>query len=112
MHYLDTAMIAAECAGFRAALAAQGAPCFADAFMTAPSPGLLARAIRNEYYDTEDRYLAALGQALRAEYEAIVDAGFLLQLDCPDLALERHLSFQDRPLAEFLDFVERVVTTR
>ena len=53
--------------------------------------------------------LAALGKALRIEYEAIVNSGFLLQLDCPDLALERHLSYQDRPLGEFLGFVERVV---
>jgi len=52
--------------------------------------------------------LAALGKALRVEYEAIVNSGFLLQLDCPDLALERHLSYQDRPLGEFLGFVERV----
>ncbi len=48
---------------------------------------------------------------MREEYEAIVSAGFLLQLDCPDLALERHLSYQDRPLGDFLGFVERVVAT-
>ncbi len=67
--------------------------------------------MKNEYYDTEAAYLAALGAALREEYEAIVGAGFLLQLDCPDLALERHLSYQDRPLGDFLGFVERVVAT-
>jgi 5-methyltetrahydropteroyltriglutamate--homocysteine methyltransferase len=47
--------------------------------------------------------------ALKIEYEAIVGAGFLLQLDCPDLALERHLTYNDRPLADFLGFVEQVV---
>jgi 5-methyltetrahydropteroyltriglutamate--homocysteine methyltransferase len=52
-----------------------------------------------------------LGQALRVEYEAIVGAGFLLQIDAPDLALERHVSFQDRPLGDFIDFAERVVAT-
>jgi len=67
--------------------------------------------MKNEYYDSDEAYLAALGTALSIEYEAIVKAGFLLQLDCPDLALERHLSYQDRPLGEFLGFVERVIET-
>jgi 5-methyltetrahydropteroyltriglutamate--homocysteine methyltransferase len=66
--------------------------------------------MKNEYYDSEEAYLAALATALRGEYETIVRRGFLLQLDCPDLALERHLSYQDRPLGDFLGFVERVVT--
>ena len=65
--------------------------------------------MKNEYYDTEEAYLDALADALRVEYEAIVGHGFLLQLDCPDLALERHITYQDRPLAEFLGFAERVV---
>ena len=84
---------------------------FVEAFLTAPSPGIVAAAIRNEYYDTEDAYLTAIGRALQVEYEAIAGQGFLLQLDCPDLALEHHISFQDRPLSDFLDFVERVVAT-
>ena len=67
--------------------------------------------MKNEHYPTEEAYLDDLGAALREEYEAIVGAGFLLQLDCPDLALERHLSYQDRPLSDFLGFVERVVAT-
>ncbi len=54
-------------------------------------------------------YLEALAAALRVEYEAIHRHGFLLQLDCPDLALERHLSFAERPLADFLRFVDSVV---
>jgi len=65
--------------------------------------------MRNEHYDSEEAYLAALADALRVEYAAIVRHGFLLQLDCPDLALERHITYQDRPLADFLGFVERVV---
>src|SRR5215813_4099506 len=67
--------------------------------------------MKNEYYDSEEAYLAAIGTALKGEYETIVRRGFLLQLDCPDLALERHLSYQDRPLGDFLGFVERVVRT-
>ena len=82
---------------------------FAEPFLTAPSPGIVAAAMKNEYYASEDAYLDALADALRVEYEAIVDNGFLLQLDCPDLALERHITYQDRPLTEFLGFVERVV---
>jgi 5-methyltetrahydropteroyltriglutamate--homocysteine methyltransferase len=110
VRYLGRGAIDAECADFRAALAAAGAG-FAETFVTAPSPGIIAAAMKNEYYETEEAYLAAIGAALREEYAAIVEAGFLLQLDCPDLALERHLSYQDRPLGDFLDFVGRVVAT-
>jgi 5-methyltetrahydropteroyltriglutamate--homocysteine methyltransferase len=107
--YLDPALIQAECEEFLATMQEVGS--FAEPFMTAPSPGIIAAALLNAHYDTEDGYLAALGQALRVEYEAIHRAGFLLQIDAPDLALERHVSFQDRPLGDFLDFAERVVAT-
>jgi 5-methyltetrahydropteroyltriglutamate--homocysteine methyltransferase len=107
---LGTAAIEAECADFQAALDETGAH-FVEPFVTAPSPGIIAGAMKNEYYDTEEAYLDALGKALQPEYETIVKRGFVLQLDCPDLALERHLSYQDRPLSDFLGFVERVVTT-
>jgi 5-methyltetrahydropteroyltriglutamate--homocysteine methyltransferase len=110
VRYLGRAAVEAEIADFRAALAETGAH-FVEPFLTAPSPGIIAGAMKNEFYDSEAAYLAALGAALREEYEAIVGAGFLLQLDCPDLALERHLSYQDRPLGDFLGFVERVVET-
>ena len=100
--------IEAECADFRAALApVQGR--HVEAFLTAPSPGIIASIVQNEHYDSFERYLDALGAALQVEYEAIVAAGFLLQLDCPDLALERHTSYRDRPLADFVGFVEAVV---
>jgi 5-methyltetrahydropteroyltriglutamate--homocysteine methyltransferase len=108
VRYLDPAAVHAECDDFRAALdVADGG--FVEPFLTAPSPGIVAAAIKNEHYDTEDAYLDALADALRVEYEAIVGHGFVLQLDCPDLALERHISYQDRPLADFQDFVARVV---
>ena len=110
VRYLGRGAVDVECADFRAALDAAGAD-FAETFVTAPSPGIIAAAMKNEYYETEEAYLAAIGAALREEYAAIVEAGFLLQLDCPDLALERHLSYQDRPLGDFLDFVGRVVAT-
>jgi 5-methyltetrahydropteroyltriglutamate--homocysteine methyltransferase len=110
VHYLDRATIDAECADFRTALDAAGGG-FAEPFMTAPSPGIIAAAMANAWYDTEHAYLAALGQALRVEYETVVRAGFLLQIDAPDLALERHVSYQDRPLADFVAFAELVVAT-
>ncbi|HVV91964.1 MAG TPA: epoxyalkane--coenzyme M transferase [Hyphomicrobiales bacterium] len=106
--YRDPAEAAVEPAEFRAALEALDEP-FEEAFLTAPSPGIVAAAVKNEHYPDRDAYLDALGEALRLDYEAIVDAGFILQLDCPDLALERHLSFDTRPLSEFLAFVEAVV---
>jgi 5-methyltetrahydropteroyltriglutamate--homocysteine methyltransferase len=110
VRYLGTAAVEAECGDFQAALDETGTH-FIEPFVTAPSPGIIAGAMKNEYYDSEEAYLAAIGAALKAEYETIVRRGFLLQLDCPDLALERHLSYQDRPLGDFLGFVERVVAT-
>src|SRR6266481_5424621 len=103
--YLDAGAIADECHHFRNVLA-ETPGVFVEPFMSAPSPGIVAMAVRNEYYDTLEAYLAALGAALRIEYEAIVKHGFLLQIDAPDLALERHITFKDRPVA---DFVEQVV---
>jgi 5-methyltetrahydropteroyltriglutamate--homocysteine methyltransferase len=108
IRYLGPAAIEAECTDFQAALDDSGTK-FVEPFVTAPSPGIIAGAMKNEHYDSEEAYLAALATALRGEYETIVRRGFLLQLDCPDLALERHLSYQDRPLGDFLGFVERVV---
>ena len=110
VRYLGKSAIEEECADFQAALDATGTH-FVEPFLTAPSPGIIAGAMKNEHYDTEEAYLDALGAALREEYETIVAHDFLLQLDCPDLALERHLSYQDRPLGDFLGFVERVVAT-
>ena len=108
VHYLDARAVHDECETFQAAMdAAPGS--FVEPFMTAPSPGIVASAMRNEHYGSDSDYLAALTEALRIEYEAIVEHGFLLQLDCPDLALERHISYQDRPLSDFVAFVETVV---
>jgi 5-methyltetrahydropteroyltriglutamate--homocysteine methyltransferase len=110
VRYVDRDAVQAECTDFRAALDAVGEQ-YAEAFMTAPSPGIIAAAMRNRWYDSEDAYLAALGRALQVEYEAIVQHGFVLQIDAPDLAMERHISYQDRPLGDFVGFVERVVAT-
>jgi 5-methyltetrahydropteroyltriglutamate--homocysteine methyltransferase len=108
IRYLDPALVHRECGDFRTALDAAGNR-FVEPFLTAPSPGIVAAAVLNEHYASEEAYLAALAAALKVEYDAIVGHGFLLQLDCPDLALERHVSYMDRPLGDFLGFVERVV---
>jgi 5-methyltetrahydropteroyltriglutamate--homocysteine methyltransferase len=110
VRYLDAAAIDEECRTFKTVLE-ENPGAFVEPFMCAPSPGILATAVRNEHYDTLAAYLAALGAALQVEYEAIVRNGFLLQIDAPDLALERHITYKDRPLSAFTDFVEEVVAT-
>ena len=70
---------------------------------------VVATAMKNSFYPDEDAYLDALAEALRIEYEAAHRHGYLLQIDAPDLALERHLSFAEQPIANFLAFVERGV---
>jgi 5-methyltetrahydropteroyltriglutamate--homocysteine methyltransferase len=106
--YADAKAIETECSDFRAALEEAGGG-YVEPFLTAPSPGIIASIVQNEHYDSFERYLDALSAALQIEYETIVRNGFLLQLDCPDLALERHTSYLDRPLGEFVGFVELVV---
>src|SRR5690606_1522206 len=70
-------------------------------FYTSPSPGQIGRYLKNAYYKTEEDYLFALADVMAREYKAIVDAGFVLQLDCPDLALSRHTVFAHLSLADF-----------
>jgi 5-methyltetrahydropteroyltriglutamate--homocysteine methyltransferase len=65
------------------------------AFMNAASPGVIALFLPNQYYPSREKYIEALAEVMKAEYRAIIDAGFDLQLDCPDLALSRHMLFQD-----------------
>ena len=80
-----------------------------DAFITAPSPGMLAAAMHNRYDENDEEYLNALGTAVSLEYHAAVNNGLLLQIDAPDLAMERHLTFADKPIGVFLTFIENVV---
>ena len=74
-------------------------------FMTAASPGIVALTLANRYYDSHEDYVFTLAEELRKEYEIIVANGLTLQLDCPDLAMERHISYQDEPLSAFRDMV-------
>ncbi len=94
----DFAAVEADIARSRAAGAAAGAQ---EMFMTSPSPGQIARYLKNQHYPSDEAYLYALADVMAREYRAIVDAGFVLQLDCPDLALSRHMVFAHLSLAEF-----------
>jgi len=108
VRYLDEGPVAKECDDFARLLAAHEAR-FVETFVTAPSPGIVACAMQNVHYASLEDYVRALADALRTEYEAIAARGFVLQIDCPDLAMERHTLFADRPLEDFLAFVDVVV---
>jgi 5-methyltetrahydropteroyltriglutamate--homocysteine methyltransferase len=77
-----------------------------EVFMTAASPGVIAHFLHNEYYPSREAYLARLVEVMKEEYDAIVAAGFVLQVDCPDLAMGRHLAFPDLSNAEFVKIAE------
>ena len=77
-----------------------------EVFMTAASPGVISFFLQNQYYPSREEYLAALADAMHEEYLAIHQAGFLLQLDCPDLAMGRHMQFPDLSNEEFLKLAE------
>jgi 5-methyltetrahydropteroyltriglutamate--homocysteine methyltransferase len=95
----DLAPLRKDIERLKAAMSAAGAT---EGFLNAASPGLIAMFQPNEHYPTQDAYLGALAEAMRAEYEAIVAAGLVLQIDAPDLAMGRHIAFRDASEAEFL----------
>jgi 5-methyltetrahydropteroyltriglutamate--homocysteine methyltransferase len=88
-----------DIANLKAAMAEHGAK---RGFMNAASPGVISLFLQNAHYKTREAYLAALADAMKAEYETIVASGLDLQLDCPDLALSRHMLFTDLSDAEFV----------
>jgi 5-methyltetrahydropteroyltriglutamate--homocysteine methyltransferase len=100
--YRDTTEVAAECALVAAAP-------FAERFMTAASPGIVASAMEDRHYGSMERYVRAVAAALSTEYRYIADHGLVLQVDAPDLALERHTLFADRPLGDFIGWMELVI---
>jgi 5-methyltetrahydropteroyltriglutamate--homocysteine methyltransferase len=104
VRYTGLAEAVKECDVFDRALGAQSRA-FAEGFMTAASPGVIATILLNAHYDSHERYVAALAREMRAEYELIHARGFVLQIDAPDLAMERTRFFQDETLARFQDMV-------
>jgi len=95
----DHADLEADIRHFQAAIDKHQTPV---GFMNAASPGVVALFLPNRYYSNYETYLAALSDAFRYEYQAITDAGLLLQIDCPDLALARHMIFTDKSDEEFV----------
>lgn len=104
VRYLDLGPARREYDMFDAALAEFSGE-YAEAFMTAASPGIVCTTMRNAYYDSHEAYVRAVARELRKEYELIVERGYVLQLDCPDLAMERHGMFQRSTLRQFQDVV-------
>src|SRR5258707_13815333 len=98
VEWKDFAALEADIALAKEATASSGA---ADVFFTSPSPGQIARYLKNQHYPSEDAYLYALADVMAREYRAIVEAGLVLQLDCPDPALTRHMGFAHLSLEKF-----------
>ena len=96
---VDRDALRRDLANLRAAVDRHGAR---EAFVNAASPGVISSFQQNRYYPTHEAYVDAIAEAMREEYEAIVAAGFVLQLDCPDLAMARHTGFQELSEREFL----------
>jgi 5-methyltetrahydropteroyltriglutamate--homocysteine methyltransferase len=104
VQYADLSEAAKECDLFLRATETLPRP-FTEAFMTAASPGIIATTMLNAYYDSHERYVFALAAQMRKEYEFIWSRGLILQLDCPDLAMERTRLFQHDPLERFQEIV-------
>jgi 5-methyltetrahydropteroyltriglutamate--homocysteine methyltransferase len=94
----DAAAADADAANLRAALADVRVE---EGFLTAASPGVISLFFRDEYYGSQERYLAAIAEAMRQEYEAVARAGLILQIDCPDLAMGRHIQYAHLSVDEF-----------
>ena len=105
LRYLNASAIGAEIARFKAI----AGDAFAETFMTAPSPGIISSTMLDAFYGSQDRYLTALAREMRNEYEAIARSGLLLQIDAPDLAMDRTMMYRDLDDAGFVKAVERHV---
>lgn len=97
VHYTGQHALQADLDNFAKALAGSGR----RGFIPAASPGVIAVFLQNRYYPSQDAYLEALANAMAVEYRAITDAGFDLQVDCPDLAMGRHVQYPNAELGEF-----------
>jgi 5-methyltetrahydropteroyltriglutamate--homocysteine methyltransferase len=105
LKYLDMKPIEDEIARFKKI--AQGK--FAEQFMTAPSPGIVSTTMLDAYYGSQDKYLTALSREMKNEYQAIHKTGLILQIDAPDLAMDRTMMYRDLDEAGFVKAVERHV---
>ena len=101
--YRNRDELARDLDNFKAGLAGVDA---SEGFLSAASPGVIAQFLGNTHYSTHEAYIAALADAMKVEYDAIHNAGFLLQVDCPDLAMSRHIQFARSSTAEFRKVAE------
>ena len=101
--YQDRQAVSRDIADLKAAIAECNP---VETFLSAASPGVISIFLGNHYYKTHEAYLAALADAMKTEYEAIHQAGFILQVDCPDFAMGRHIQFPDATVAEFRKYLE------
>ena len=105
LHYSDTSAIEGEIKRFKSIAAASAN--FAELFMTVPSPGIVSTTMLNAYYDSHDAYLAAIAREMKKECQAIHKAGITLQIDAPDLAMDRTMFYRDETDVGFVKAVER-----
>jgi 5-methyltetrahydropteroyltriglutamate--homocysteine methyltransferase len=106
LKYHDKETIKTELERFKRHAAAIKPP-FPETFFAEPSPGIIATTMLNAYYKTYEAYLDAIAREMHYEYKAVVDAGLILQIDAPDLAMERVLLFQDKSEKEFVKIIEQ-----
>jgi 5-methyltetrahydropteroyltriglutamate--homocysteine methyltransferase len=107
INYKDMKPITEEAQGFVKIASELGA--FSERFMTAPSPGIISTTMLNAFYKTHDDYLDAIGREMKNEYQAIHKAGLILQIDAPDLAMDRTMMYRDLDDAGFVKRVEKHV---
>jgi 5-methyltetrahydropteroyltriglutamate--homocysteine methyltransferase len=100
LHYLGTGAITEEIDRLQKTVKATSA--FKESFMTAPSPGIISTTMLNAHYDSQESYLMALAREMANEYRAIVEAGLILQIDSPDLAMDRAMFYRDLSDAQFV----------
>ena len=102
----DTTSLAKDIKNFKDAISANN---HNEAFMNSASPGVISAFLPNKFYKNDDEYLENLSNVMNSEYEEIVSNGIYLQLDCPDLALARHMTFKDLSEVEFLKKAEKQI---
>jgi 5-methyltetrahydropteroyltriglutamate--homocysteine methyltransferase len=105
LHYLDVKPLEGEIARFKRIADDQ----FVEQFMTAPSPGIISSTMLDAFYGSQDKYLTAISREMKNEYQAIYKAGLILQIDAPDLAMDRTMMYRDLDDAGFVKAVERGV---
>jgi 5-methyltetrahydropteroyltriglutamate--homocysteine methyltransferase len=105
LKYLDIKPLQSEIARFKRIAGSK----FGEMFMTAPSPGIISSTMLDAYYGSHDKYLSALSREMKNEYQAVHQAGLILQIDAPDLAMDRTMMYRDLSDAEFVKAVERHV---